>query len=69
MKSIWIVQQIEKLRPKKYKKTIFTRLKAATPDRTTDFRERKGKFAYLTEDNNRPNAVTKVNNRDYVRRR
>ena len=44
-------------------------LNAATPDTTTDFHGRRRKFLYLTEENNRPKAVTKIDNRDYVRRR
>ena len=44
-------------------------LNAATRDTTTDFHGRRRKFLYLTEENNRPKAVTKIDNRDYVRRR
>ena len=44
-------------------------LNAATRNTTTDFHGRRRKFLYLTEDNNRPKAVTKVDNHDYVRRR
>ena len=44
-------------------------LNAATRDTTTDFHERRRKFLYLAEDNNRAKAVTKIDNDDYVRRR
>ena len=44
-------------------------LNAATRDTTTDFHGRRRKFLYLTEENNRPKAVTKIDNHDYVRRR
>ena len=44
-------------------------LNAATRDTTTDFHARRRKFLYLTEENNRAKTVTKIDNRDYVRRR
>ena len=44
-------------------------LNAATRDTATDFHGRRRKFLYLTEENNRPKAVTKIDNHDYVRRR
>ena len=57
-----------KITAQKYKKTILTRLNAATANTTTDFHGRKRIFLHSVK-NNGPNAVTKVDNSDYVRRR
>ena len=63
-----IVQQIEKLRRKNTRKPYL-------PDWTRPLRIQRlifmgeKNFFTLTEDNNGPNAVTKVDNGDYVRRR
>ena len=54
---------------KKEGKPYLQDLNTATRETTTDFHGRKRTFLNLTEDNNRPNADTKVDNRDYVKRR
>ena len=57
-----------KITAQKYKKTILTRLNAATANITTDFHGWKRIFLHLVK-NNGPNPVTKVDNSDCVRRR
>ena len=57
-----------KITAQKYKKTILTRLHAATANTTTDFHGGKRIFLHLVK-NNGPNPVTKVDNSDCVRRR
>ena len=63
-----IVQQIEKLRRKLQEKHTY-QTERGHSEYNDWFSWVKKNFFTLTEDNNGPNAVTKVDNSDYVRRR